>query len=195
MRGFLAGLFFVAVGVFILTYQTRSTDIIDLHSGDVAPQDILAPQRLDYISEVQTEAARERARNSITAIDSRPDASVARKQDARLVKIFDYLDTVRADPYGSLSVKSEWIAEIPDLTLSDIVVDQILITSEETWAATKQEALATLNLAMRADIKENQVFAIRRRLPRSGSSGHARRASQRDRRCCRRYDQAQYVPR
>jgi hypothetical protein len=164
-QGLLIALVFIGVGVFILSYQTTSTEFIDLSLGDIAPQDILAPLRLDYISEVQTNTARERARNAITPIDSRPDTNVARKQVDRLRKIFDYIDTVRADPYGSLAAKSEWIAAIPDLTLSDLVVDQILITNEEAWTSTKQEALTTLNLAMRAVIKENQVPATRRQLP------------------------------
>lgn len=158
-------LLFIAGGVFILIYQPYPRDVISLELGQVAPRDIISPRQFSYISQIQTEAARERARNSIAPIDSRPDTTVARKQNERLRRIFDYFDTVRADPYGSLAEKSEWIGAVPDLSLSDIVVDQILITDEETWADMKQEALAVLNLAMRAAIKENQLAAIRRQLP------------------------------
>ena len=84
---------------------------------------------------------------------------------ARLRKIFDYLETIRADPYGSLAEKSEWIAAIADLDLSDIVVDQILIMDDEDWTGTRQEALVVLNQAMRGEIRENQVLATRRKLP------------------------------
>ena len=165
VQGVLIALIFVAAGGLILSYQTGQADIIDFQLGQVAPGDVLSPQRLTYVSEVQTEVERGRARNAIPTIDSPPDTGVARKQVSRLRKIFDYLDTVRADPYGSLADKSEWLAAIPDITLSDIIVDQILIIDDEAWASTKQEALAILNQAMRAVIKENQVFTTRRQLP------------------------------
>jgi hypothetical protein len=72
---------------------------------------------------------------------------------------------VRADSYASLAEKSEWIGAIPDLTLSDLVVDQILIMNETAWAEIRQESLAILDEAMRAEIRETQVAATRRQLP------------------------------
>ena len=164
-QALLIAVMFIIGGVLILIYQSAAPEYIKLGLGNVTPNDVLAPQQFSYVSEIQTDAARERARNSIPTIDSRPDTGVARKQNERLRRIFDYIDTVRADPYGTLAEKSKWIEAIPDLSLSDIVVDQILIIDEETWAATKQEASAVLNQAMRTVIKENQLSAARRQLP------------------------------
>ncbi|MBN1219751.1 MAG: HDIG domain-containing protein [Anaerolineae bacterium] len=141
-------------------------DVIeDLDAGQVAPGDILAPQQFEYVSEIRTQAEREQKYKSVSTIYTRPDPKVARQQVERLREIFDYLETIRADPYGSLVEKSEWIAAIPDLTLSDIVVDQILIIDDNNWSKTRQEALAVLNQAMRGEIRENQVTTMRRQLP------------------------------
>ncbi len=165
LRGLLIAVIFASTGIFILTYQFSSTNVIDLDIGDVAHKDILAPNQIIYVSEVETNAEREKARNSISTIYSPPDPKVARQQVKRLRQIFDYLDAVRTDPYGSLVEKSEWVAAIPDLSLTDIVVDQILIMNEQAWNETKQEALAILDQAMSAEIREGQVPATRRQLP------------------------------
>jgi putative nucleotidyltransferase with HDIG domain len=159
---------FMVASIFVLVYQFIPADNIfidNLQVGQAAPQGILAPEQFEYISEIQTEAERERAAKSVSTAFTNPDPKVAKQQVDHLRNIFDYLETIRADPFGSLAEKSEWIAAIPDLNLSDITVDQILIMDDDAWAETRRDALAVLNQAMRGEIKENQVLAARRQLP------------------------------
>jgi hypothetical protein len=166
LRALLIAAIFIIAGTSVLAYQVASTDeFVELERGDVAPKDILAPRQIVYESASETEAARERAKNNVPTIYSPPNTHVARQQVTRLSKIFDYMDTVRADPYASLSEKFEWIEAIPDLTLSETVIDQILIMDDQAWTDTRQEALAILNEAMRSEIRENQVTTTRRQLP------------------------------
>ncbi len=165
VRNILLALIFFSATTLILVYRVLPTDVIDLKPGDVAPRDIQAPRQIVYTSEIETAAARERASSSISTIFTQPDPKVARQQIERLRQVFDYLESVRADPYGSLAEKSEWVAAIPDLQLSDTVVDQILIMSDQSWVEMRQEARAVLDQAMRAEIRESQVLAMRRQLP------------------------------
>ncbi|MCK6625487.1 MAG: HDIG domain-containing protein [Anaerolineae bacterium] len=165
MRAILIALIFASAGSLILIYQFVPTEVVKLELGDVVPKDIVAPRQVVYTSTIETEAARDRARSLVSTVYSPPDPKVARQQVERLRKIFDFLDSVRADAYGSLAEKSEWIAAIPDVNLSDLVVDQILIMNDTDWAETRQEALAVLDEAMRAEIRENQVASTRRQLP------------------------------
>ncbi len=166
LRAILIGVIFFAVGTLILIYDFFPDNALDnLELGSVVPQDIFAPSQIVYVSESQTAAEQERARNAVSAVYTPPDPQVARQQINRLRQIFDYLDTIRADPYGSLAEKSDWIAAIPDLTLSDSVVDQILIMNDQAWLETKQEALKILEEAMRTEIREYQVLLKRRELP------------------------------
>jgi len=167
-RGLIVAVIFLLASILILVYQfTPATDVFidDLQVGQAAPQSILAPEQFEYVSQIQTEAERDRVAKSVATIYTNPDPKVAKQQVDRLRNIFDYLDTIRADPYGSLAEKSEWIAAIPELTLSDSVIDQILIMNDEAWADTRQDALAVLNQAMRGEIKESQVLAAQRQLP------------------------------
>lgn len=165
LHAVLIAIIFAGVGTFIIIYQFVSTEEYDLSAGSVAGEDFLAPRPVTYLSEIETEAARERARSSIPTRYSPPDPKVARQQVERLREIFDYMETVRADPYGLLSEKFEWINAIEDLDLSDTVIDQILIMDEEAWTETRQEASAILDQAMRTEIRESQVLAARRQLP------------------------------
>ncbi len=164
-RVILLALIFAGAGTLILIYEFLPEDEISLGLGDVAPRNILAADQMVYVSDFETSLDREQARNSISTIYTRPDPQVARQQVDRLRKIFDYMETVRADPYASLAEKFEWIDAIPDLTLSDTVIDQILIMNDESWAETRQEAQAILNEVMRSEIKETQVLSSRRQLP------------------------------
>ena len=166
LRALLIAAIFFTVGTIILTYEFFPDDAFEnLEIGSVAQQDIFAPSQIVYVSQSETDAERDRARNSVSTVYTPPDPKVARQQINRLRQIFDYLDTIRADPYGSLAEKSDWIAAIPDLTLSDSVVDQILIMNDQAWTETKQEALKILEEAMRAEIREYQVLIKRRELP------------------------------
>ena len=168
LRGLLIAVIFFSVGTFLLVYQVFPDRVTaQLGIGSVVPEDIFAPSQIVYVSEIETEAEREKARNSVSTIYTPPDPKVVRQQINRLRQVFDYLDTIRADPYGSLAEKSEWIGAIPDLTLSDSVVDQILIMNDQAWTETKQETLKILEEAMRAEVREYQVLLKRRELPTS----------------------------
>lgn len=158
-------LFFAVAATIALTYRFLPDDLVNLQLGDVMPRDVLAPRQIVYVSEIATEAERSRAWNSVPTIYTQPDPQVARQQITRLREIFDYLESVRADPYGTLAEKSQWIAAIPDLQLTDAVVDEILVMNDKAWAETRQEARAVLDQTMRAEIRESQVLAMRRQLP------------------------------
>lgn len=165
IRALVIGVLFTLIGAFVLAYQFLPGDVVDLTVGQIAPIDIFAPSQVTYTSEIETKATRDRAQSAITMIYSPPDPQVARQQVSQLRKIFDYMETVRADPYGSLSEKFEWLDAIPDLNVSDTVIDQVLIMEDEEWAKTRLEALAILSQGMSAELRESQITALRRQLP------------------------------
>lgn len=90
---------------------------------------------------IETKKEQERVKNSIDMFFTPPDPKIARTSKvARLREIFDYLDTVRADEYSLLPQKAAWIRSIADLSLADIVIDQILITPEQQWDANEKRS-------------------------------------------------------
>ncbi len=166
LRVLLIGLLFVTLSSLILVFPIPLTGASDqLQAGDVAQRDVLAPQRITYVSQIQTENARDRAEASISEIYDPPDTHIARQQVARAREIFDYLESVRADNYASPDEKRQLISAVDDLTLGDGVLDILLSADNETWSEIKTETIAVLDQAMRAEIRPNQLPAARRRVP------------------------------
>ncbi len=160
------GVLFVLLSTLILTVRFPPTDNVErLQVGDVAPRDVLAPRRITYISEVETEAARARAEAAVAEIYDLPDASIARRQIARARQILDYFDTVRSDAYASIEEKRELIGAVNDLVLTDGIINGVLTADNNTWLTIKGEVVSALDQAMRAEIRPAQLAAVRRRLP------------------------------
>jgi putative nucleotidyltransferase with HDIG domain len=166
LRTALLGLLFVLLTGLVLTVRIPPTDdVAQLRVGDVAQRDVLAPRRITYVSEIETEAARARAETAVSEIYELPDAGIARRQIARARQILDYFDSVRADAYASPDEKRELIAAVNDLVLTDGVITGLLTTDNNSWVMIKGEVISTLDQAMRAEIRPTQIAAARRRLP------------------------------
>ncbi len=166
LYGVLLGSLFALLGSLILTVRFLSPDNVErLQVGDVASRDILAPRRITYISEVETEAARARAEAAVAEIYDLPDASIARRQIARARQILDYFDSVRADAYASTEEKRELIAAVNDLVLTDNIINSVLTVDNNTWLMIKGEVISVLDQAMRTEIRPAQLATVRRRLP------------------------------
>ena len=87
-----------------------------------------------------------------------------RQQVAKARQILDYIDSVRQDSYANPEQQRQWIAAIPDLSLSAVVIDQILSLSEEDWQEVQTETLSVVDQAMREEIRESQLDQARRRV-------------------------------
>ena len=69
------GLFVLCIAIcsLILVVQVIPADEVEqLRVGDVAPRNILAPRRITYVSEIETEAARTRAEADVAEIHDLP---------------------------------------------------------------------------------------------------------------------------
>jgi cyclic-di-AMP phosphodiesterase PgpH len=166
LRTALLLLLFVAVSSIVLLVQISPVnDLEALDVGDVTPYNVLAPKRVTYVSDVETEAARDRAEAAVPPTYDLPDARIARQQIARARQILDYFDSVRADNYATIEAKKELVAAVNDLVLTDDIISRLLTTNNDTWSIIKSETIAVLDQAMRAEIRTSQLSSTRRRLP------------------------------
>jgi hypothetical protein len=162
----LMGLLFVLTSSLILLFQIPlNGETVQLEAGDVAERDLLAPERVSYISQIQTEIERARREATVAEVYDPPDTRIAREQVARARHIFDFLDSVRADQHASAEEKLQMVAAIDDLTLSDRVLEILLSADSETWAVIQNETMSVLDQAMRSEIRPSQVPVARRRIP------------------------------
>jgi len=154
----------LALGALVFPIAIRPSSL-SLKVGDVAPQDILAPKSLTYVSEVLTEQAREEARRSVSPVYLPPDPAIARRQIEKLQLALNYISTVRFDTYASLDQKISDLLAIESIRLSPESARVLLNMSDSQWQIIQREALATLEQVMRGTIREDRLEEVRQSVP------------------------------
>ena len=165
------GLIFLLLAVFVIIlvglmipFITTQIDS-QISSGEVASREIVAPRSLTYNSDILTEAQGEAASNSIAAIYSPSDTSIARKQLESLRGTLAFITSVRADSFSSIEEKLADLAALEDIDLDQETALSILELSDSRWQAVQQEAIVVLEQVMRATIRENQLEDARENVP------------------------------
>lgn len=151
---------------FILIFQFLPSQI-NLEVGDVSPQDIHAPSRITYQSDIMTEEERERAEAAVEEVyDYDPaDATIARQQINHARKIFDYVDVVRHDPYATTETKMELIEAIEGVDLSPTALRGTVTLDEELWDQAVSESIyVVLDQALRQEIRSDEVDRVKDQL-------------------------------
>ncbi len=168
-RGIVLSLLLLAMVIFILvalmvpffTNQVNS----QLKAGEVAAREMVAPRSLTYTSDILTESQQESASESIAAIYSPPDTSIARHQLESLRATLAYINSVRADPNATNEQKLTDLAAMEDIHLDQETAQNILDLSDSRWQAVQQEAIIVLEQVMRATIREDRLEAARNNVP------------------------------
>jgi membrane-associated HD superfamily phosphohydrolase len=136
-----------------------------LQLGQVAPEEILAPQDITYQSEVLTEQQRESAVRTVAPVYTSPDTNIARQQLENLRAALAFITSVRADSFSTLEQKLADIAALENIYLDQETALSILGLSDSRWQAIQQEAIVVLEQLMRSTTREDQLDDARRRIP------------------------------
>jgi hypothetical protein len=157
---FLLWLLFAAVylglGTFTLGFSRR------LEVGDVANEDIFAPESIIYESDVLTEEAREEARNNVEPAWER-NQEVSRQQLTLAENIVEYIDMVRRDTsipdhpqkLGDLE-DIEALSEVPNTTWLNV-----LNASSTSWANIRDSVVSILRDTMALEITSENLQSTR----------------------------------
>ncbi len=165
----LAFLLLVVTGVAtyfaLVTPVSLRPDSLTLHAGEVAPQDVQAPQDVEYVSDVRTNLARDSAARAVSPVYTPPDPAVARRQLDRLRTVLSYIANVRADSFGTSDQKRADLLAITDVQFDSDTLDSILNFSDTRWDAVQQDALNVLELVLRSPIRDTNLDSVRRSMP------------------------------
>jgi len=165
---YLVALFIVTGGLaalaLLMPFSTR-TSTLAMQAGEVATQDVLAPQAITYTSDILTERQRDTAARNVDPVYGSPDTSIAREQVERLRAALDFIDSTRSDSYASREQKLADLAALQDVHLSEASAEAILELSESGWQAVYQEAIVVLEQVMRSTIREDRLEDARRSVP------------------------------
>jgi putative nucleotidyltransferase with HDIG domain len=170
LRLALIGLVFVvALTVLLIVPLLPAAQVkVSLQVGDVAPDDIRAPRRLEYNSQIETDRERDRAAASVEDIYDPPETRVARQQLSRAQDILAYINSVRQDVYATPGRRVTLIQAIPDsdlhLAMTQDKTQQILDLNDTAWTKVRDEVERVLDQAMRDSIREDELSQARTRV-------------------------------
>ena len=160
---FAAGLAGVVIALSLPTTTPQSGSVLAV--DDVASQDILAPNRLSYSSEVLTQQAQDDAAAAVHNIYDPPDGGIVRQQVEGLRSVLEYVDSVRADTHASDDERLEDLIKVVDVRLDSINAKKILELPDPRWQVIKLESVNVLEQVMRSEIREDQLEEARRTVP------------------------------
>ena len=138
---------------------------VDLDVGDLAPADVAAPRTIVFASEIETDAAREAAREAVPPQYNYRAETAANLTNRQLGVLAEALAPVDAafDPAVTPEERQVVLAEQPpDLSPSARATLQAL--APERWALVGAEAARVLGLVQRAELRDAELEAVRRNL-------------------------------
>jgi hypothetical protein len=135
---------------------------VDLAVGDVATTEVRAPRTIEFSSEVETEAARQAARDAVPPqydFAAERTAAIARRQLDDLAAAIGPLDAIfelpLAPPSREIALASQlvWLSEEARQTLEGLDLDG--------WSAIAAEATRVLSLVQRTEIRDADLEGVR----------------------------------
>ena len=165
LRFVLISLLFVAGTTAILLFPILpSRRLYNLKLGDIVPEDIRATTQVSYVSQIETEAAREAAAASVGDVYDPPDPRIGRQQVRKARQIMDFIATVRADPYADEDLKISYLERITDLDLPPEMETDLLTITDSQFEQVSQEVVRLVEDAMSGEVKEGQEEQVRSQL-------------------------------
>jgi hypothetical protein len=140
-----------------------------LSEGDVAPRDIRATQRAQFVSDVETKRQRDLAEASIAPIFSAPDTQVSRQQMVAARNLLDQITAIRIITSTERTEQIGRLMALPTLGLSESDANRILDFSNRDWASVNSETLAVLDNELRSSIRPDNVESVKKEIERKVS--------------------------
>lgn len=129
---------------------------VTVQESQAANEDIVAPTRIEFISDIRTEEARRSAVANVKEVFDPLDRQVSREQVGRAQQVLDFIGAVRADLYASSTLQSQYLGHIDDVPLSSQVISNTLQLSDAEWGIVQRETRRVLAEVMRDEIKTGQ---------------------------------------
>lgn len=133
--------------------------------GQASPVNVLAPDRITFVSSLETSRAQDKAALTVPEVYDPPDGEIARGQVHLATRILGFMDTVRSDPYSTRAEKIDWISAVPTVTVTSEVVSRTLALDDTSYQQVISETLYVLDQAMRDEIREGSLQTAYAKLP------------------------------
>jgi len=150
----------VAYATLALPLSLRPSSL-PLQEGQVSPQDLQAPNNVEYISSVRTNQARDAAERAVSPVFTPPDQNIARRQISKLRSAMETITTIRGSTTLPFEQKQSELALLSDVALDKKTADLILAMSDMQWNAIEEDALRVLEQIARSPVREDNIANVR----------------------------------
>ncbi len=147
----------------VLAFDFVSGPRVSAILGEPAPDDVVAPQSITYVSDVLTERSRQQAANSIQDQYTPLDLSIARAQKNLVGAVFGFIEVVRADAKADPETKLAYLQEIEGLEIDEQVASDLLALSQSEFSAARDNILQIVEDTMRQGVVEDQLANAQRK--------------------------------
>jgi len=158
LRTILIGVLYVVGVTLILLFPILPLRTpFDLEVGAIAPEDIRTPRQISYVSTIETEAARQAARSSVSDVYDPADPRAGRQQVRLARQIMDFIANVRADPFASDDLRREYLDQIISLNGAPELRYELLDLTDSQFEQVEREAVALIEETMSGTVREGRV--------------------------------------
>lgn len=130
-----------------------------LQLGDVATQDLRAPKKIEFVSEIRTEEARQAAERAVEPVYAPPDPEVALAQIDLLRSQLNEISRIRMIDSATYEEKLGQIQAMEGFILKPGSINNLLTLTDESWLRVSQESLRVLEQVMRNTIRSDNLDA------------------------------------
>ncbi|MFZ0544449.1 MAG: HDIG domain-containing metalloprotein, partial [Candidatus Promineifilaceae bacterium] len=154
----------VTLGVaVILSFNLVRGPQVSVTLAEPAPQDVVAPQSVTYISDVLTERARQAAVAAVPDRYTSIDLGIGREQNNYALSVFSFVEVVRADGVTTADDKQAYLQSIQDLTVDPQITNDFLSLTPNEFAAVRDNVSQIIQDTMREGVVEEQLSEARRK--------------------------------
>lgn len=166
MRALLIGGVTIAAAIaIIIGIPGVPTSEVTFQLGEPAAADIIAPASITYVSQVQTNEAREAAAAAVPDVYDPADSRVTRQQVRRLQEVLDYVGSIRGDAFASREQKLADLGAVSDLTIDTALGASLLDLNDTDWAAIRNETASVIERVMSSRVREDRIEDARNQVP------------------------------
>jgi hypothetical protein len=135
----------------ILAFQVIPGQV-QVNEGEVARQNIRAPQKTTYISQIKTREARDKAVLSVADVFEY-DAGLVQQQKARATAACQTISGIRYDFQSTVDQKRDRLTQLTDVRLTERAISETLAISDIALQSVCSESVRVVEEVMRGRLR------------------------------------------
>lgn len=160
------GLYALVAALLTGTFLTFSLvpRAFELREGEVSTQNVRAPVRVSYVSQVRTRAERERAAASAPAV-LEIDMAGAEQQRRQLASLLQSISSIRTTPGLTNDQRIERVARLGEPPIGETEARWIVLLPDSAWFGVATEAQRLRQDVMKERVSQARLAEVLRELP------------------------------